>query len=111
MEEEKDITKLAYNISSYDLVYILLKDSAKNNISYKDVIRLDKKKSRYYFLGKIIEMQGYPKFLTIAFVNEKDLVEYKKAKNFREKQKYIVNIHFGDIDYINLSFDSFDWKA
>jgi hypothetical protein len=104
---EDDNTKDAYDISKYDLVYILLK--GKNEL-YQKFTRYDMAKKRYFIEGIVVQLPKYPVFHSIAFVDEKDIKEYRKAKRLIEKEKFIHNIFFGDIDFITLPFDNFDWK-
>ncbi len=80
---ELDTTKEALDVTKYDLVYILLK--CKNEI-YKDFLKYDKSKKRYYVAGIIVDIPGNH-YNSIQFVEEKHIKDYRKAKKFEDKKK------------------------
>ena len=74
-----------------------------------DSIKLDKKKNKYYLVGKVIQMEGYPRYHTLAFISDKNVAAFNQAKTFIDKKKFVQTVLFGHIDYLTVMFDSLDW--
>ena len=108
-----------YDISEYDLIYVIFKEKAMFPERHPDLVKFDSKKKKFYTKGKAIKLRilnaagqiayDYPNFRTIAFVPESIIQNYAKANSDIRRQDMLKTIHFGDIEYITASFDSLDW--
>jgi hypothetical protein len=107
----EEIEEDPYNLINYDLVIIILKDVPASIEKYKEILKIDKKKNKYFIKGKLIQIKNhYPKYKTLAFINEKDITSFKQVKLFNDKQKFVFNIHLSDVDSILVQIDNLDWK-
>lgn len=118
--ETKVFNPLAYDFVNYDEVYIVLKPNAKIIAEAPTLVKFDKVKNKNYLVGKLVKKERkrlappgvvrYPKFRSVAFIHSSDVLLYKNERNEEKREKYIFNIHFSDIEFISVTFDSLDWK-
>jgi len=118
MEKQKKEAH-GYDISEYELIYIIFKDKAAFSERNSELVKFDSKKKKFYVKGKAVKLRilnpaggiayDYPNYRTIALVHENDIMKYTQAKNDIKRQEMLKTIHFGDIDYITATFDSLDW--
>jgi hypothetical protein len=117
MEPQDEHTlPLAYDITQYDQVIVIIKPMSPLLEMQKAHIKHDKSKDRYYITGKLVRFKlarmnnySYPVKNAIALVPTKDIIDYNKALKEEKKRAYIVNIFYGEILYITLDFESLDW--
>ncbi len=119
ISKEDDDHSSTYDLTKYDRVYIILKDNSDNK-RFSECIKYSKTKKKYYLVGKLVKLDvpnlgnngitKYPFNGSVAFVEEKQLDDYKRLNHPRKKLDYIYNVFWGDIAHILADFDSFDWK-
>lgn len=100
--------KNPYDIMEYDEVIVLLKEGANDPV-FSGYLKFDKNKNRHFLKGKVLELSRFSS-TSIRFLPEKNFKEYKEAKKVDDRQKLIIGISYSLIDFIVISFDSFDWK-
>jgi len=118
--ETRPFTPLAYDFVNYDEVYVILKPTAKIISECSEKLKFDKVKNKYFLIGRLVKKERkrldppgivrFPKFRAIAFVHFSDVSAYNKTTKEEKREEYIINIHFSDIEFISVAFDSFDWK-
>jgi hypothetical protein len=104
MEEPKD----PYNILNYDQVFILLKERIDKE-HYQGYLKLDPNRKKYFLSGRLVK-QNNLNTSSITFLPEKNYKVYKTAKKAIERERLLLKVFYSHIDFITLSFDSFDWK-
>jgi len=107
---------LAYDMTQYDQVIVIIKPSSPLRDTHKEYIKHDKSKDRYYITGKLIRFKfarmnyhSYPVKNSLALVPTQDIMAYQKATKEEKKREFIVNIFYGEIRFITLDFESLDW--
>lgn len=107
---------LAYDVTQYDHVIVIIKPTSPLRENYKEHVKHDKSKDRYYITGKLVRFKfdrmnhySYPVKDAIALVPTADLLTYSKATKEEKKREFIVNIFYGEILFITLDFNSLDW--
>lgn len=118
--ETKPFAPLVYDFVNYDEVYVILKPTAKAISECSEKLKFDKVKNKYFLIGRLVKKERkrldtpgvvrFPKFRSIAFLHSSDVAAYNKAAKEEKQEEYIMNIHFSDIEFISVAFDSFDWK-
>jgi hypothetical protein len=107
---------LAYDITQYDQVIVIIKPTSPLRETHKTYIKHDKSKDRYYMTGKLVRFKfarmnyySYPVKDAIALVPTENITDYNKATKEEKKREFIVNIFYGEILFITLDFNSLDW--
>ena len=114
-QEENNDNLRAYNLLSFDKVFILLHSPCTTITNHPNILYFDRPKNRYYLMGRVVRLEvtnfarqgieSYPKFNSLAFVDERDYSKYKSEKKDYLKPNYIKNIFYTDIDFITIDFN------
>lgn len=100
--------KNPYDIMEYDEVIVLLKEGS-NDSQFAGYLKFDKNKNKHFIKGRVVELSRFSS-TSIRFLPENNFEGYKDAKKVDDREKLTIGISYSLIDFIVLSFDSFDWK-
>ncbi|MBO9699245.1 MAG: hypothetical protein J7604_03495 [Sporocytophaga sp.] len=106
--EPQDPRKDPYDLREYDEVIVLLKAGTPDPL-FTGHLKLDKNRNKHFLRGRVVELSRFNS-TAIILLPEKNIKAHKEAKKVDDRQKLLLTVNYSQIDYILLSFDSFDWK-
>lgn len=100
--------KNPYDLREYDEVIVLLKAGTPDP-QLTGHLKFDKNRNKHFLRGRVMELSRF-NHTAIILLPEKNFKAHKEAKKVDDRQKLLLTVNYSQIDFILLSFDSFDWK-